>query len=164
MKTKQKDAKVSTHYSRALEPNYMYDWAVEAAPKLINAVRRSFPDHFPVLVYTGMSGISHAAYLACELHQYEDFPFGQMYVRKAGEQSHGSRVEAQLPYTDQPLLLIFVDDFIDSGETMAVTFRRAHERAVDLKYRVSGRAACLFKWREGTKTLARRAYSKILCV
>jgi orotate phosphoribosyltransferase len=85
----------------------------------------------PVLVYTGLSGVSTATALALALDEYE-VKYGMAYVRKTGEQSHGSPVErtgnisAGVKY-----YMVFVDDFICGGDTahrcykkMNTTFRK----------------------------------------
>ena len=140
-----REATKSTHYSYALSPKHMKKWAKEEAKWIVNTLNRRARKPFPVLVFSGMSGTNHAAYLASALSDLK-LDFGQMYVRKPGERSHGNSVaevtdnlfdyettsKRQRTYT-----IIFVDDFISEGNTLKrcvqVVLNRVKESELQLE-------------------------------
>ena len=93
---------LGTHYSIAMNPKAMHRWANTEAKKL-KALLASSNLEFPVLIYTGMSGINHAAYLSMSLTRHK-VDFGQIYVRKDTEISHGCPLE----YTKTPFLKYYI--------------------------------------------------------
>jgi orotate phosphoribosyltransferase len=100
------------HYSIAHEPATVLKWCRELAP----AIYKTFTDakRFPCFVYSGMSGTSLATALLMYMHT--EYP---TYVRKEGERSHSDhRVEFSYPVSNVKYELLFVDDFISSGETL----------------------------------------------
>lgn len=117
-----------THYSNVFNRDMM----LNRAEQIATDIEETYPDAKICLVYTGFSGISHATYLAQAL---EKAPL-QIYVRKDGEVSHGDPIEISSSavldyppsqYSEQNptgLLLVFVDDFVSTGDTL----RRCAER------------------------------------
>lgn len=108
------------HYSKAQSPRKLIVWAREAAADL----KRYDDDGFDiVLVYTGMSGVASATALMAEYFNLTSKDLKCVYVRKEGEKSHGSAVESncttKLDKTNPKNMILFVDDFICSGETTA---------------------------------------------
>ncbi len=159
------EVKVSSHYSRALEPEKMHSWAEAVAPKLINLLRSKRSHTFPVLVYTGMSGISHAAHLSGELCQYEDFEFGQIYVRKEGEVSHGLECEWHLARTEKPLCLVFVDDFVGAGATLKRVLSLSRRAARERGFKVSSPVVtCLYSYDISPMRIIKKYCPKVLYV
>ena len=96
-----------------------YGWAGNKPDSLQEKLREAIPAfnrlrsevNFDAIAFTGSSGACIAFVLAYETR----IPL--LYVRKAGEKSHGSRLECNLVDGSIKKYLI-VDDFIDSGETI----------------------------------------------
>lgn len=118
------------HYSKAQLADQLDQWAREAASRLIDkhkdwaglpSVRLDdeLDQHVkpPLLMYSGMSGISSATALSLAVYRQCGRNIPMVYVRKDGERSHGSRVEHDYLYRDYTYTGYFVDDFIDSGDT-----------------------------------------------
>ena len=119
------DSAESTHYSMAMLPKVMMKWARTEAKKIKCLLDKKQNLGFPVLIYSGMSGINHAAYLSAALTR-QKVSFGQIYVRKETEKSHGRPIE----YTHNlnnagDHFFIFVDDFISGGATLKNTVLKA---------------------------------------
>jgi hypothetical protein len=110
-----------SHYSKAQKPKLLAEWATIAFDDLGKIERLKDPESYPVLVYTGLSGISAATALSMEM-AVRDMKFGMCYVRKPKEECHGSSLEMELidPRDEcgTKAIPIFVDDFIASGDTM----------------------------------------------
>jgi len=86
----------------------------------------------PVFCYTGLSGITNATMIAYLVHQLnKDLPVHHIYVRKQGEKSHGDEVECSMmvkSYSEcRKWIPIFVDDFIDEGDTVNYVMTRARK-------------------------------------
>lgn len=135
----------TTHYGHAMRILELSDNAREMAEAF-----RSFMSergNQPVAIcYRGMSGVATAtalmlAILRTESEDHAVLPLITMvYVRKEGEKSHGFEVEFSKQDRKLPLsclegmALIFVDDFIDSGDTRNATFAaiaRSQREGVD---------------------------------
>lgn len=112
------------HYSKAFATKLLAEWAVFSAKKVIKLFKtEKLNGFYPVFCYSGMSGISHATALSLAVAaQNPEFEFGMAYVRKDKEESHGRPVEYNFPETSKKGYLVFVDDFISSGETMVRVF------------------------------------------
>jgi len=107
---------INTHYSRALHGASFYSTAMMIAEDLIEAFE-STKKGVPLLCYTGLSGITSATMIAYFLNDNR-FPVHHAYVRKVGEKSHGCPVESDnFTKHAKRIVPIFVDDFIDSGDT-----------------------------------------------
>lgn len=108
--------KNTSHYtgSLALKPDKLEEWADKVAstlPMFLQGKR-------PLFCYSGMSGIAHATALSLAYYQHHGACFGMLYVRKPEERSHGSRVESNISGVEnENSVLVFVDDFVSSGET-----------------------------------------------
>lgn len=75
----------SSHYSCGLNPSYMKAWASKKAAQIKKLIStKTNKEYLPVLLYSGMSGINHATYLASALTDLS-VNFGQVYVRKKNE-------------------------------------------------------------------------------
>lgn len=113
------------HYSLAQRPAELYNWANDSAKKLVKGMESDFKGLTPVLVYAGLSGISHATALSMVLHKRT--PHFMFYRRKKHERAHGNeRWEHNIPSPDwrlqeatniEGLFLVFVDDLVSSGIT-----------------------------------------------
>ena len=91
------------------------------AKNIGNTIMRVCDDREVVLIGTGSSGIATATAIATFQPS-----MNVMFIRKDGENSHGSkhevsfRVKELMNSTDRKqLLLVFVDDFVCEGHTMA---------------------------------------------
>lgn len=100
-----------THYSLAQNTKDLKLWATRMSLSIFDKEVEN-----PVLVYSGMSGIAAATALSIELDNI-GVEFGMIYVRKENEESHGEKIEYEIPDGFNSLTYIFVDDFIDLGET-----------------------------------------------
>lgn len=100
-----------SHYSLAQKPAQLSEWAKSIAEDIINHKIES-----PVLVYSGMSGISSATAISLNLHAL-GCNHGMVYIRKQGEMSHGSPVEHEHT-SSKDRTYIFVDDFLDYCSTL----------------------------------------------
>ncbi len=119
---------MATHYSQAQCPKKLANLTRKMGKALIAGLKQ-YPDAHPVLCYRGMSGVASATALALwwagtRLKGTESLP-SMAYVRKEGEDSHGSPVEFEWRggACDTNVVLIFVDDFISSGTTMKLTLK-----------------------------------------
>lgn len=122
------------HYSHAQRPEKLFYNCRLIADQIIEKWMNS-EEHYPVLVYQGMSGVASATALSYMLveaaKEYRtatefapNFRFGMLYVRKLEEISHGEKVEYDNVFigdqeTHKKPVFIFVDDFISSGYTFA---------------------------------------------
>lgn len=115
---------MGTHYSH-FQDKRGFKWARQIAAKLLLKYPES---HSFNLVYTGMSGISGATLIMSHiLNKKPTYKFGMLYVRKIGEDSHGSPIERGFePNTDA--VNIFVDDFISSGASFFRAWHCVSER------------------------------------
>lgn len=107
--------KVSSHYSRAFQKEDFYD-TVQYLAKNVCDLFDELKVGYPILCYSGFSGITSATLLAYFIQQR--MRVEQLYVRKPNESSHGSHIE----YSTRRLnggVLIFVDDFVETGETLS---------------------------------------------
>lgn len=103
----------NTHYSAALEPQKLYCAATDIVRRLSKFLNNT--KAMPILVYQGMSGVSHATMLAHCLTE-QNIACGMIYVRKANEQCHGSEIECNIP-ASKTYAFYFVDDFVETAET-----------------------------------------------
>ena len=107
----------SSHYSNCFDIDLMLERSKEHAKDLVEV---PLNDYHIILVYSGMSGVNHATYLAIALNELH-IPFSQIYVRKEHEKAHGRDIEysdIEFKVTSKRRLFVFVDDFIDSGKTL----------------------------------------------
>lgn len=97
-----------SHYSLALNPNGLREWAEMAVENLLEIDN-------PVLMYTGMSGISAATAIS-----FIYGPIPMVYVRKPGEESHGDKYEYTSHFNKYKEIetAVFVDDVISTGFTL----------------------------------------------
>lgn len=100
-----------THYSLAQNTKKMKLWATGMSLSIFDKEVEN-----PVLVYSGMSGVAAATALSIALDNI-GVEFGMIYVRKENEESHGEKIEYEIPDRFNSRTYIFVDDFIASGET-----------------------------------------------
>lgn len=122
------NAQYNSHYSRAQQPGPLMKWSLDAAQELVLMFSAGeYKDFYPVLVYTGMSGIATATALSLAIGD-ERLRFGMMYVRKEGEKSHGTGVETCNVETNLPIKFIFCDDFISNGDTCIRVFEKLMSR------------------------------------
>jgi hypoxanthine phosphoribosyltransferase len=79
----------------------------------------------PVLLSTGLSGISLAAPLQQHLHTYLGIDCPLMYIRDPHTKTiaHGSKVEYSARLDMRPDHLLLVDDIVSSGTTLENTLR-----------------------------------------
>ncbi len=107
---------VNTHYSIAMRPSALKVWAKDMAHDIMELCSDG---GFPILIYSGMSGITAAT--ALSLNFNHDFKHGLAYVRKNSEKSHGCKIErgGDYPETNEEpsTRYIFVDDFYATGDT-----------------------------------------------
>lgn len=111
---------MGTHYSNVQDARILSHRANLWAHSILQKLQRRRT--FPVIVYSGMSGIGGATALSLAFNQIDpNFKFGMMYVRKDGEGSHGSYIEMQCDENREckGYNYIFVDDFICTGATFA---------------------------------------------
>ncbi len=111
----------NTHYSLAFKPTELRRWAVREAKRLANLFVNT--KGLPVLVYTGLSGISTATALALELDQYQ-VKFAMAYVRKGRENSHGCDLEYTNNLARGEYYMVFVDDFVSMGDTTRRCYKK----------------------------------------
>lgn len=114
----------NTHYSLAFEPAKLAKWAEREAERLANLFVNTTGK--PVLVYTGLSGVSTATALMLALDKYE-VKYGMAYVRKTGENSHGAPVETA-NFTGGNYYMVFVDDFVCGGDTTRRCYKKMSGR------------------------------------
>lgn len=138
----------STHYSQAFNPDVMKNWAKTALPLIKAAISLKFPDHIPVLLYSGMSGVSHAMYLSNLMHTRR-FKHEHIYIRKKREESHGQPVEYSSfkcdDFKKQKYVLVFVDDFISTGSTVNFCLSRVFSGHFPDRVRFSGVITATYK-------------------
>jgi hypothetical protein len=105
-----------THYSLAMTPDVLSDWANKCAMGVRKIVRRRKVR--PVFCYAGMSGVAHATALSMAYQRRYGAEFGMIYVRKPNEKTHGQDIEHSLsPVRNHTAMLVFVDDLVDGGNT-----------------------------------------------
>lgn len=126
---------MSTHYSLALQPVLLLARADIWAKELIGKCKkgRAKQKKIPILCYSGMSGVAAATALALALHTLNPkFKFHMAYVRKKHEDSHGNSVEHDLEHqtdTDwDESFLVFVDDFICSGDSRRYVVEKVYDK------------------------------------
>lgn len=116
----------TSHYGESLDSTAMLSWAKKSAETMFYNYE-SNKDIYYVLCYRGMSGIVAATNLSNALTVLE-VPHGKCYVRKEEEKSHGNQVErANLPSSQYMPTFVFVDDFIDSGDTLVETMAKIQD-------------------------------------
>jgi orotate phosphoribosyltransferase-like protein len=119
-----------SHYSAAQHNDQLLKIASTAAKAIRKKYNKPNNPIIPSLIYTGMSGISTATAIAQEYYRRYKKNLHMIYVRKDNENSHGSRIETEpftrqfdfhgnyIPYIPVTIDLIFVDDFVSSGNTV----------------------------------------------
>jgi len=130
---------MGSHYSNVQNPETVGPCAEAWAKHLIKKLKPKTGEQkkYPVLVYTGMSGIGAATVLMMKLHGLDpDFKFGMMYVRKDHEDSHGTMIEHNTESGDGlKTVYVFVDDFICGGGTyaraMTAVYKQFHRGLVN---------------------------------
>lgn len=123
---------MTTHYSLALSPKELTRWADKASHQLhsLYKANRNSTKAQLVLCYTGLSGIGHGTALALTLTKhYPKTKINCLYVRKGSERSHGGDIECFSRFDVQDYF-VFVDDFIDAGNTVKRVTRKLR---IDLK-------------------------------
>ena len=117
-----------THYGNSMNMAALNNWAEMVAAD-IRQLMEDNPKITPVLLYTGMSGISAATAIMMHLGRHHNCSVGMVYVRKPDEKSHGARIEyanlQKLERKQTKPFFIVVDDFIHSGETVLNILRAA---------------------------------------
>ena len=125
---------MGTHYSTCFNVQAMMRWAKDVADEIKNYSKEY--DLYPILVYSGMSGISHATYLAT----YLKTNFTHVYIRKNEEKSHGEQVEHNIDeyffclnknydkFNKDNCFIVFVDDFISKFKTFDYCMKRLSEQ------------------------------------
>ena len=107
-----------THYSSAQDTKTLISKAIVFAEKLKDIIDKN-SDLTPYIVYTGMSGIALATALSMQYTMRYGEQLNMIYVRKPNEVTHGEILEINGSLsTGNNNLLIFVDDFIASGQTI----------------------------------------------
>lgn len=117
---------IGTHYGNSMNAPVLYPWAKRMASDIVRKYLRNKKNILPILVYRGMSGVTTATAIMAAIPAKYRTDIGLIYVRKENEESHGSKVEhtVNIDYANigqvEPVI-IFCDDFIDSGATMVET-------------------------------------------
>lgn len=118
--------RVGSHYSQVFNTQMMIDLAAEKATILKTVYEQN--KIVPILVYSGFSGSTFAMAISMALHNL-NIPFEQMYVRKVDEISHGQSIESSTSYLQSKHhFLVFVDDFISTGDTLKYVIEKAVTR------------------------------------
>lgn len=105
---------MSTHYSRTFLPTFTTH--CYNAARQIRDTFEHYGKGYPVLCYTGFSGIAAATMITAYLSDM-GVRVEQVYVRKPGEKSHGGKIEFSNRNLGSHAVPVFVDDFVDSGKT-----------------------------------------------
>jgi hypothetical protein len=105
---------MSSHYSQAFKPSFISQ-CYNAAELIVNDFRH-YGKGYPVLCYSGFSGITAATMIYVYIKDM-GMRVEQIYVRKPGEKSHGGEIEFSNRNIGSQAVPVFVDDFIDRGET-----------------------------------------------
>jgi orotate phosphoribosyltransferase len=139
----------SSHYSQSFNTALMKQWARASAVNINKVKNIEFPKHRIVLVYTGMSGVSHAMFLSAALHR-NGVRAEHLYVRKGHEKSHGSStLEYSMfeDYNKHQYVLVFVDDFTSTGATRKRCLKMIFKEPIlkDKKIKFSGLITCTYK-------------------
>lgn len=112
----------NTHYG----PGLASGTGTSRARDIVDRLSRECMGQYPVLVCRGMSGMSLAARVST-LMDIDGIPHGMIYVRKAGENSHGIRVETAVDKDHMATAVaVFVDDFIGTGNTRDATLSEVY--------------------------------------
>lgn len=117
---------IGTHYGNSMNAPVLYPWAKRMASDIVRKYLRNKKNILPILVYRGMSGVTTATAIMAAIPAKYRTDIGLIYVRKENEESHGTMVEhtTNIDYANigqvEPVI-IFCDDFIDSGATMVET-------------------------------------------
>lgn len=129
---------MSTHYSLAHKTrdlrNQAKIWAVALIQKC--KARSNKTRKIPILCYAGMSGTSAATALSLALLEIDpNFVFKMCYVRKKNEKSHGNNIEHDLEEHQDwsKTFLVFVDDFISSGDSRKFVVKAANEKFTEME-------------------------------
>lgn len=113
---------MGTHYSLAFEHTKLAGWATRAA----DALSAIIGDECPIFCYCGYSGVTHGQAIARAWIALAR-EFGEAYVRKEKEQSHGRDIEwgfsSDKGRYAKKHALVFVDDFVSSGATREYVLR-----------------------------------------
>lgn len=65
---------------------------------------------------------------------FPTFKFSMYYVRKEGEDSHGSHIEYECEMSGENNIGIFVDDFIDSGKTVEFVIKETMDHSTEVQW------------------------------
>lgn len=114
-----------SHYSCAQKLYRLKRFAEYSAAKIARNIKGE-DDYQYALVYSGMSGIALATAVSLELLTAYNVLIDMIYVRKQGETSHGDSIETSIDLETKNLRLIFIDDFIESGKTLAYVLDRVN--------------------------------------
>lgn len=118
-----------SHYSIAQKTEKLIKWSNDAIIYIADEIALLNTEHnckhIPLFAYRGMSGVGLAAALSIAYYSEYGSEYVMAYVRKDGETSHGDPIEIQFPEQgcarSSRMFVIFVDDFICSGETFDKT-------------------------------------------
>jgi hypothetical protein len=106
---------MSSHYSCAFHSSFN-SRAREVAKKIVDMFEE-IGKGYPVLCYTGFSGITLATLIAQHIRML-GMRVEHIYVRKEGEKSHGGvYYEFSCRNLGSQAVPLFVDDFISTGDT-----------------------------------------------
>jgi hypothetical protein len=114
----------SSHYDCSQELKKLNRLAASRAAELIKRfTKKEYRGFIPMLVYSGMSGIAFATAIGIHLEKAKA-RYVMAYVRKKNENSHGEKIEYTSLGADRKYQLVFVDDFICSGDTFNYVISR----------------------------------------
>lgn len=108
---------MATHYSHAFEHDKLEQWATKGVQQLRSLID---PALVPVFCYTGFSGSAHGQAVVRAWIKNYHADYGEVYVRKEGEQTHGGATEwsfSSPTARKSKQIIVFVDDFVSSGKT-----------------------------------------------
>jgi orotate phosphoribosyltransferase len=122
----------TSHYGISQKPDQLIPWAGDAVKKL-HKIMIDGGYRIPIFCYRGMSGVSHATMIATQYYMEHGNSFAMFYCRKPNEKSNSSRKnEYSCGYSDieGKFIVVFVDDFIDSGETVKIVVNKTREHLI----------------------------------
>lgn len=120
-----------SHYGSSMNPFHMKSNAIGVAKRLVEM----YPDKQFVFCYRGMSGVANATTLVLAMIDVDPSKvLGMIYVRKPEERTNSCHRQefsfSSDTFSVQDAVLVFVDDFICTSDTLRRTLSEVH-RAVD---------------------------------
>ena len=108
---------VNTHYSFATDPKNLNRWSCGVVQNIVKLSKRM--NVHPIFYGSGLSGITSVIAIAQKMEKHISMNYGYVLIRKNKAANHNnSYYESYFKNTDHGSeLWIFVDDFIDEGET-----------------------------------------------